>query len=365
MKLNPIYPLMMFLTMILASPVQAVTVDDLYTVEMPIADQTASLRLEVFTAAFHQVVIKASGSDDPLLSPAFEQALTRTARYVKQFTYVNRKGLDELGNVADLLYLRIDFDQQSIENLLRENKFPIWGRERPGSLMIISYDLNQRIQMVSSDTTPELIALIDQAALKLGVPVLFPLMDLEDIALVKSRDIAARQYDQINQLATRYAPDALVIGQVVGRSGSGWRGDWEVRFAEQIFKWDYEDASKELIVEQAIKHLARILALEYALEDHRRVDQTLLLKVSSMNNINSLVKVQKYLESLNVVDAVQVGIITANEVTFRLKLRNKASDLQRLIEFGDMLEQLTLPQVDAQAEGPTLLEYNFIGRGLN
>ena len=35
----------------------AVTVDDLYTVELPVADQTTSLRLESFSEAFKQVIV--------------------------------------------------------------------------------------------------------------------------------------------------------------------------------------------------------------------------------------------------------------------------------------------------------------------
>ena len=38
-------------------PVEAATVEDLFTVELPVADQTTSLRLESFSQAFRQVAI--------------------------------------------------------------------------------------------------------------------------------------------------------------------------------------------------------------------------------------------------------------------------------------------------------------------
>ena len=346
----------------LGLPALAVTVEDLYTVELPIADQTTSLRLDAFREAFRQVVVKVSGSDDALRSPAFERPIEGAARYVKQFRYVNRT-LPDAEFDSGRLYLRIDFDQQLVESLLRENNFPVWGRERPSSLLVISYDVNERIQLVSEDATPDLIELLDQAAERHAVPVLFPLMDLQDLALVRIGDIVARQYDNINTMAARYAPDALVVGQIIGRSGEGWRGDWEVRFAEQIFKWTHDASSKKDVVDQGIRHLARILALEYALEDHRRIEQSLLLSVSNLDRIDDLVAVQRYLAELTAVESARVATIGRGVVTYKLELRNAPEDLQRLIEFGEVLEQENFPQVTTQGESQVILNYSYVDRG--
>ncbi len=364
MKLRKILPLLLAISGLWQPPAWAVNVEDLFTVDLPVADQTTSLRLESFSEAFRQVVVKVSGSDDALHSPAFKRPIERSARYVKQFRYVTRGQPGDEEFDAGRLYLRIDFDQQLIEGLLREHNFPVWGRERPSSLLVISYDVNENIKLVSDDSTPDLIEALDQAANKHAVPVLFPLMDLQDIALVRIGDIVSRQYENIDTMATRYTPDALLVGQIVGRSGKGWQGDWEVRFADQIFKWNFQAPSKNAVINQVIKHLARILALEYALEDHRRVEQSLLLGVSALDGIDKLIAVQKYLESLNVVESVRVAMINRDVVTYRLKLRNNPEDLQRLIEFGEVLEQEDFPQVDTRGENRIILNYSYVDRGV-
>ena len=365
MKCKDVYLLIALLLLSVFHGSQAVVVEELFTIQMPVADQTTSVRLEAFGEAFKLVVIKVSGSDDALRSPAFSRPMQSSARYVKQFRYFSRKNENSQSFDSGQLYLKIDFNQQLVEGLLRENNFPVWGRERPGSLLVVSYDVNETISLVSGDSTPEVIELLDEAAVKLGVPVLFPLMDLEDIALVNIGDIVSRQYENIEILADRYEPDALVIGQIVGRSGQGWHGDWEVRFAEQIFKWKFKGSSRQQVVDQAIKHLARVLALEYALEDHRRVDQALLIRISAVPKFNQLISVQRYLKSLAVVDSVRVSLISDDVVTFKLKLRNDAKDLQRLIELGEVLEQLELPQVNAQDDSLVVLDYLYIDRGVS
>ncbi len=344
-------------------PAQAVIVEDLFTVELPVADQTTSLRLESFNQAFRQVVIKVSGSDAPLRSAAFERPLQRSARYVKQFRYITRKSADDEEFDAGRLYLRIDFDQQLIEGLLREHNFPIWGRERPSSLLVISYDVNENIRLVSDDSTPDLVESLDMAAERYAVPVLFPLMDLQDISQVGIRNVVAREIEQIQTMAARYAPDALVVGQIIGRSGQGWQGDWEVRFDEQVFRWRHEASSKQAVVDQVIGHLAKVLALEFALDDHRRVEESLLMSVSALQGIEQVIRVQRYLGSLSAVDNVRVATIDQGVVTYRLQLRNDPEDLQRLIEFGEVLEQENFPSVSTQGEDQIILNYSYVDRG--
>jgi len=363
MKFLKVFALVSVLLGLCQAPAHAVTVEDLFTVELPVADQTTSLRLESFSEAFKQVIVKVSGSDEALSSPAFKRPVENSARYVKQFRYLNQNVLDEEELDGAGLFLRIDFDQQLVEGLLREQNFPVWGRERPSTLLVISYDVNENIKLVSDDATPDLVEALDSAASIHALPVLFPLMDLEDIALVKIGDIASRQYENIDTMARRYAPNALLVGQIVGRSGQGWQGDWEVRFAEQVFQWSFKTSSKKDVIDQAIRHLAKILAIEYALEDHRSVEQSLLLSVSELEGIDKLIKVQRYLKSLNVVDSVRVAMISKDVVTYRLDLRNDPEDLQRLIEFGEVLEQEDFPQLNTQGEELIILNYSFINRG--
>ncbi len=343
-------------------PTLAVTVEDLYTVEVPVADQTTSLRLGAFREAFQQVVVEVSGSDDALLSPAFKRPIQNSSRYVKQFTYDSRviEGGQEFGNS---LYLKIDFDQRLIESLLRDNNFPVWGHERPGSLLVISYDFNETIKLVSDDSTPKLVDLFDIAAVRQGLPVLYPLMDLEDISLVRVGDVVSRHIEKIEIMASRYAPDALVVGQIVGRSGEGWLGDWEVRFDEQLFKWQHKASSQEAVVNQVVRHLSRVLALEYALESHTASTQNLLMSISALPGISQLISAQNYLQSLTVVESARVQLIENDVVTFKVRLKNEIEDLQRLIEFGEVLEQEDFPQVDALQDNTVRLSYSYIDRG--
>ena len=358
----------LLLVLLILSPLQsvrAVVIDELYTVALPVADQTTGLRLEAFESAFGLVLIKVSGSNEAEKNPAISRLAKNSSRYVKQFSYENRPGIDAEGGATKVLHLKVNFDQQLIERLLRKHNFPVWGRERPSSLLLINSQSDGVVQIVTGDSAPKIVELLDAAALNMGVPTLLPLMDLEDMSQVDVSDVTSRHFKVINNMATRYGPDAIVVGEIIKLDSDNWQGAWEVRFTEQIFKWRHKAATQQAVIDQLIAHLASVLALEYALEDHQGNEQELLLKVSSMPSINHLISVQKYLASLNAVESVRVSLISKEEVTFHLKLRNSAEDLQRLIDIGNILEQQDLPQVNAQSNGGVVINYDFIGRGIS
>ncbi|MFT5502736.1 MAG: hypothetical protein ACI845_001375 [Gammaproteobacteria bacterium] len=354
---------LLLVALLVVMPVRAVVVEDLFSVALPVPDQTTSVRLDAFRQAFELVTIKISGSDDPLQSRAFKNALAKSDRFVKQFKYLLQKQDEGDEFEAGQLILRVDFDQRLLEGLLRDNDFPIWGKERPGSLIVASYDVNERIKLISDDTTPDIVTLLDQKAQTYGVPLLFPLMDLEDLALVDVSNIIAREYESIEMLSDRYAPDAVIVGQITGRSGSGWFGDWEVRFADQIFKWKHKASSKDDVVDQTVRHLARVLAFEFALDNHKNKNQKLLVRVDSVYGLKGLIALQQYFSRLNIIDRVRVSLISSDSVTLELSLRNKIEDLQRLIDIGDVLEEVDYPQVNIQGGSQVLLSYSYTGRG--
>ena len=57
-------------------------------------------------------------------------------------------------------------------------------------------------------------------------------------------------------------------------------------------------------------------------------------------------------------------MINRDVITYRLKLRNDPEDLQRLIDFGEVLEQEDFPQVSTQGDEQIILNYSYINRGV-
>lgn len=347
--------------LMMSSNLNAAVVEDLYSVELAVADQTTSQRLTVFKQAFREVIAKVTGSTAVVDYPGFKGSLRNSARYVHQFRYFTRK--DENADAFDSgqLILRVAFNQEAIENLLRENDISIWGKERPSTLLLISYDVNKNASIVSSDTTMGIVEELDELAHRQGLPVLFPLLDLEDRRQLGVRDIIQSNTGNMDALALRYGPDAVLSGQIIGRVGKGWEGIWQARFSNQLFNWTFRAGSRQLIMQQAMTQLAQTLANEYALETYQAFDQQILFTVDRMTQVSDHIKVLSYLQSLDAIESVRLVLISEDRVTYRVTLRNATEDLSRLISLGYVLEQLELPLINAAADDQTvLMNYRFI-----
>jgi hypothetical protein len=334
---------------------RAALVEDLYTIVLPVPDQTTTQRLEVFNEAFREVVVKVSGSSEALANPGLARPLKNSSRYVLQFRYINRKSdADESGEAGQLL-LSTTFNQNLLEQLLRENQVPIWGKERPSTLFLVSFDVNKNVALVSGDTTPEITDELEQAAQRKGLPVLFPLLDLEDRVLLGVADVIELNEENIMALADRYGPDAVLVGQITGRVGKGWHGSWQLRLATRIFNWEFRGKTRGELIDSAVAQLARTLATEYALETVEITEDDVLLQISEMGGLQDHQRTALYLQSLDAVKSVRLVLIHEDRVTYRIALRHSVQDLQQLISLGSRLEQLEYPQIDTTSEDQTIL----------
>jgi uncharacterized protein len=343
------------------SNLQAAVVDDLYTVELPVADQTTTHRLEVFNQALREVIVKVSGSDEVLDRPDLERPLKNSSRYVRQFRYINKKVDTAEAIEGSQLYLSTVFNEDLLEKLLRENNIPVWGKERPSTLLLISFDENETVALVSGDTTPDVVEELDTVAARKGLPVLFPLLDLEDRVILGVEDIVQLNEANIQALVARYAPDAVLVGQIVGRADNDWQGSWQLRFGDRMLEWNDRAQNREAVMQQAIGHLSKTLATEYALQTFSNLGEDVLLRVDGITGVAGYQRILSYLQSLDAVESVRLVMIHENQVTYRVSLRNSLQDLQQLISLGYLLEQMELPQVDAtSAEQTVLMNYRLL-----
>lgn len=338
--------------------VQAAQVENLYSVEIAVPDQTTSVRLDAFKQAFRDVIVKISGSDEALKNPGLARPLKSSSRYVLQFHYQLRK--PDIADSADQasaneqLFLLVSFNPDAVESLLRNNNISIWGNQRPSTLLLISSAPKGAAQLVSDDSTPELVTALEKQARKRGLPVLFPLMDLEDRQQFSVQDVLQKNLQNLSVAAARYAPDALLVGRLIGSADSKWQGAWLAQFSGKRFDWTFTAATRDSVLDQAMTHLARLLASEYALQSGNGVEQDVLLNVDQVATLQDHVRVLAYLKSLDVVASARLVLIDGARASYRLKMRNSSDDLSRLIGLSSVLEQIDLPQIDASSGDQTI-----------
>ena len=169
----------------LPQQLQADVINDLYLAEVPVASQDREERQEAIRTGLNQVLVRVTGSNQVLTTPAIEAALTQPTRYVQRFRYQKQ---EQAGQTQLMLWVR--FDEGVITKLLHDNQMPVWGRTRPATLLWLVVDDRRKRTLISNDRkTDEARRIIEEQARLRGLPLRLPLNDLADRASLSVTDI--------------------------------------------------------------------------------------------------------------------------------------------------------------------------------
>jgi hypothetical protein len=293
-----------------ASAASAATVPDLYETAQPVG----ASRDGAFADALRTVVIRVSGRRD-----APEQLggpLAEPRKYVQRF-----------GFTADNV-LQVLFDSVSVDKLLADAGLPIWGRERPATLVLLGVDeADGSTRWISSQASAGERQAIERAAYERGLPLVWASMDAQD----RAQTAASTTSEALLQTAERYGANAVLLGRVRGGSVR-----WTLASVDGV-----SESAGSLAdgVHLAADAFARVFAASGSALN------AVVLEVSGVGNLNAYAATLNYLESLTLVRSVAVEQVSRDALRFRLAVRGDAETLRRAIALDNRL--LPQPQTDA------------------
>src|SRR5690349_14762632 len=172
--------------LVAAVPAGAVTIGDLYETDQPVPNNS---RDAAFVEALKTVVIRVSGQRE---APArLGSAMNDPRRLVQRF-----------GFTADNV-LQVGFDSVSVDKLLQDAGLPIWGRERPATLVLLNViEPDGYAHWITGDQPNAQRDIISKVARQRGLPLKWPAVDPQGL-------------DESNALqeADRYGANAALIGR--------------------------------------------------------------------------------------------------------------------------------------------------------
>lgn len=173
--------------------VQQAQATSLYQVLEPVTATNTEARNQAQQKAFATMVWRLSGqaaSDNELLKPYLDNPQDLVSRYTQ-------------GDGT----LLISFDAASMLNLLHEAGMPVWGSQRPVILLWWQQQDLHGFQLLNDSQQDA--ATIKQAADYAGLPVRFPLADLQEQMLAENLNIEASN-EQVALLLQRYGADVFL-----------------------------------------------------------------------------------------------------------------------------------------------------------
>ena len=187
---------------------QAAPVTGLYQAEAPVAGRAAEQRNQAIRSAFGKMLIKVTGNRSVAAREELRADVANAARFVQQYSYRSRQDAraDEQGATdATNGFLRVSFDALAVDRLLREHGLPVWAANRPSVLLWMGVERKGKRRLLTSERDPGVRSVLEATAAERGLPLIFPLMDLEDRGQLQVSDLWGGFEADIENASRRYS----------------------------------------------------------------------------------------------------------------------------------------------------------------
>lgn len=324
--------------------------NDLYVASVYVTSESESQRLSGARAGLLQVLVRVSGDQSVVDSPEIRTALRSPTRYYYQYSY---RATDRTFQVGDEILpgriLRLSFEPNAIAGLLRDAGFAVWGSNRPSVLLWVALQDQNGRSIVSELNAPEFKQAFDELAQARGLPLLYPLLDLEDSARISEAEVWGAFLDRVDAASVRYNPDSVLTGRVQQDSTGQWRGSWAVQVDGRWQRVEGAAATAQELISDVVDRLADNLAARYALGSAKG---EVLIRIEDVSSAESYANVLKYLSALAPV--LDIGVLRLEGSDLVLNLSTEGQQ-QQLIELIELDRQMILLN-----EGDNRLLYRWL-----
>jgi len=342
-KLMVVFGPLLLLASLLAGPAKAAPVEGLFESVVPVAGQGAEQRKAAIRDAFRKMLIKVTGNRAVVKRSELKGVWAQASRYVQQYRYellpLNESASAGVVNPAlpDRL-LQVAFDAPAVTRLLQGHHVSVWAGDRPSGLVWLGVEEKGGRRLGLPDLDAQAFDALQASARDRGLPLLHPLMDLEDRASLQISDLWGDFELNIRKASARYSPDVIVTGRLVNVAASRWRAHWRLYQGDQVSSWSDEANSKALLTTSGIDHVVDVLSEKYAPTSAGGDLSEVRLQISGVTDLTIYSRISRFLASQSVVEDSALVESAADMAIFRLQVRGGLQSLQQGLQLGGLIE---------------------------
>jgi hypothetical protein len=253
---------------------------------------------------------------------------------VSQYRY--ERGVQEADQTAARQYLNVDFSSALLEQALNARGIALWGRERPETLLWLAVDHAGQRFLLGSDVQALVHDKLLEAAENRALPLLLPLMDLQDERALQYSDVRGGFTERVISASDRYAADAVLTGHLSQLGDGSWRAEWALVQGARPVRWQSADRRIDTVLDDGMAGLARELAARFSVRGGGG-GQAITLRVNRVDTLADYAVLQQNLARMPVVRSLQAERVSAGVVVFRVGLNGSAGDFERAVRLKRLL----------------------------
>lgn len=332
------------------SQISAVEVKDLYQAKIELASQSKKNRTLAQRMAIKQVLVKIAGSAAITNNSYLRAAINKPSNYLKQFSYIKDKGQ---------MFLLASFEQQKVNKLLQQAQVGIWGKHRPLTTIWLIKEKDQKRSLIGDLTDSDAKNTIDAVAFNRGVPINYPLYDLDDLMSVSSTDVWGRFGQTIISGSERYLAQSVVnirisyntlvdsdcdncsqLAKLESTDNEELVVDWILWFNGKNFQNSYQGRDEKQLLTRALNDIADTLFENNSFvlaENDQGIIDIELLDVTSMQQF---VEISTFFNELSLVSDVRLISTIGTKMTFRLNISADVEAVKQALKLESKLESM-------------------------
>lgn len=309
-----------------SAPLVAAPVEDIYNASVAVADQGEVERQRGIKRALAEVMVKLVGKRSILGDEGLVDVLSRANDYVVGYGYAMSSpdlgweepepGSEE-GTPAGKLTLQVNFEGNMLQRVLRDLLLPIWPVDRPPVVVWLVQRGASGARFYEPPELDNVIAEVEEALRRRGVPFKLPLYDLQDQMSLNAEQALAGSVAELTKAGLRYGTRHWLVLEVPTAAES--RGlIWRVGGDQEHANGKHDAATGESSVtgalDAAIDHFSTAFAFQA-----RQQQKQLAIVVGEVSSYTDFKGLMAALNQLEVVASLRVKQIEGKFVTLELQ----------------------------------------------
>ncbi len=241
--------------------VYAVEVEGLFEVELIAESRQPQHRHQAIKKALGIVLTRVIAEDEPLQLDVAQKMLNHAQNFLMRYQYSLAPGGGRSNDKARLM--RMIFNDAQIMNLLRISEIKVWNNIRPKTLFWLVVEQNNQRRFFNPDKMADLDNALNQASRINGVPIILPMLDLEERNKISVSEALSANSDRLLFVSERYDVVSALSGRLVDH-GHCWSAEWALFFDEAITQWVSPCSALNEAMLKGIEGVYRVLARYYS-----------------------------------------------------------------------------------------------------
>lgn len=300
---------------------------DLFSINKQVETQSEKERLQMLPISYTDVLVKITG-DKKIVDNADLQSIigVRAPLALQKYSYYN-KGTKK--------FIQMTFSDKEVKSLLAKYRLTFWPAERPEVLVWLTFtEANgNQWEVISDDNKPSFIDSIKRQADWRGLPVSFPVFDLQDLQSLSDTQDITEQTDVLKNLSKRYHADFVLAASISQDKTGEWRSHWQLSNDSEKMQWEFAGKNMIEILVHGVDAVSDVIVERYAqISEDKNSSKQVIFSVSEVGSVEDYLKVMHYLQTVKGVKRVEVVSVNDDKVNFEIFLSNNKDVFKKLVK---------------------------------